>query len=175
VLASADPAKKNSRHTSPTLQSREKGLSPSGFGKPGARHRPGVVRSSITWPGSFGRLPVTCFAAHRAFVRAAPVSAGASTRCSFCPPPAGGRQLVQLFCLRYRYGRTLWPIRRVAARRPPGVGLPPGSTAGHMAMVADACPVQSFLLPGAALPRVQRHLDKDTSAILPVVPVKAME
>ncbi|MES1159398.1 MAG: hypothetical protein ABUM51_01455, partial [Bacteroidota bacterium] len=30
-------------------------------------------------------------------------------------------------------GITRRPNRRVAARRPPGVGLPPGSTAGHMA------------------------------------------
>jgi hypothetical protein len=53
-----------------------------------------------------------------------------------CPPPAGGRPLIQLFCLRAapaeHEGRT-------AGRGPATsfVGLPPGPTAGHMAEVAE--------------------------------------
>jgi hypothetical protein len=95
-------------------------------------------------PGSASAAPgaphaVTPPAAHPGFVRAAVRVCGWRRLHPLplvCPPPAGGRPPVQLFCLRWRCGITQRPIRRVVARRP--AGLPPCHTAGHMAVVAVA-------------------------------------
>jgi hypothetical protein len=108
----------------------------------------------LTGPG-FGKCrarcsaPVTPLAAH-------PVSVWAAVRvCGWgrihplphvCPPPAGGRPPVQLFCLRWRYGITLRPIRRVVARRPRGSvfpvphGRPHGGGGGRSALVRSFLP-----------------------------------
>jgi hypothetical protein len=88
-----------------------------------------------------------------------------STRCPFCPPPAGGRPPIYLIWPPLRFGRTSRPNRRVAARRPPWrvpspaepgppacVSLPPCSTAGHMAEVA-VLRVRPVVVPPSSRPR----------------------
>jgi hypothetical protein len=86
--------------------------------------------------------------------RTALVSAAkaASTRCPFCPPPAGGRQPIPWFLPPLRSGITSRPIRRVAARRPElRQNFVPRSSS--LAIFAS---LDCFGLPRAALPSTWR-------------------
>jgi hypothetical protein len=65
--------------------------------------------------------PVTPLAAHPSSVRAALRVRYASTRCPFCPPPAGGRPLSYLIWPPLRYGPTTKVV--------PAGSCPPASTA----------------------------------------------
>jgi len=82
----------------------------------------GVAAPVMVLP-PFAKLPSAASSAGRAVSAAPP----------FYPPPAGGRPLYPIILPPLCYGITRRSNRRVAARRP--TGLPPGSTAGHMAAV----------------------------------------
>jgi hypothetical protein len=108
----------------------KKGLSPAGVGNGRARWSPRCHSVLLRLTVSISHLSRPLQLPLPPFGQLPCPGLRPSTRCPFCPPPAGARPPVCLILPPLRSGTIIRPIRRVAARRPPIVGLPRAARPG---------------------------------------------